>query len=65
MSFTGGSNKGLNASLDRVDSSKDYSDIANLRVIPLWLNSAKLQMSDSELNNLMKHHLGDLDGNNL
>ena len=33
------------ASVDKIDSSKDYSDINNLQFIPLWLNSAKLDLS--------------------
>ncbi len=36
------------ASLDRIDCSKPYSD-ENIQIIPLWLNSAKLDLTEEEL----------------
>lgn len=45
------------ASLDRIDSSKDYSDINNLQIIPLWLNSAKLNQSEEELQIKIIHYI--------
>lgn len=45
------------ASLDRIDSSKDYTNIQNLRVIPLWLNLAKSNASDQELNKRIKQYI--------
>lgn len=44
-------------SLDRIDSSKDYSDLSNLEIIPLWLNSAKLKASYEELNKNILHYI--------
>jgi hypothetical protein len=44
------------ASLDRIDSNKGYIK-KNVQVIPLWLNSAKLDLSEIELKKLMKGYL--------
>jgi hypothetical protein len=46
--------------LDRIDSTKDYSDISNIEIIPWWLNAAKMQLSHDELKKLMKHYLGEI-----
>jgi hypothetical protein len=43
-----GGRKAFYASVDRIDSSKIYSE-DNIVVIPLWLNSAKLDMTIDEL----------------
>lgn len=47
--FTGVGGKWHWASIDRIDSTKGYTD-DNIVVIPLWLNSAKL---DTTFNNLL------------
>jgi hypothetical protein len=43
-------------SVDRIDSSKPYS-VDNIIVIPLWLNSAKLDMSLDKIHELMKDYI--------
>lgn len=43
-------------SVDRIDSSKPYS-VDNIVVIPLWLNSAKLDMPIEKLHELMRDYL--------
>ena len=43
-------------SVDRIDPSKPYSE-DNIVVIPLWLNSAKLDMPLEKLHDLMKDYL--------
>jgi hypothetical protein len=43
-------------SVDRIDSSKPYSE-DNIVVIPLWLNSAKLDMPLEKLHELMREYL--------
>lgn len=43
-------------SIDRIDSNKPYS-ADNIQVIPLWLNSAKLDMSMEKLHELMRDYL--------
>lgn len=45
------------ASIDRIDSSKDYSDITNIQILPLWLNMAKADLSENELKVYMQHYL--------
>ena len=51
------SKKAFWASVDKIDPSKDYSDIKNLQFVPLWLNSAKLDLMEQELNELMISYL--------
>jgi len=43
-------------SVDRIDASKPYSE-DNIVVIPLWLNSAKLDMPLEKLHGLMREYL--------
>ena len=43
-------------SVDRIDSSKPYTN-DNITVIPLWLNSAKLDMDINQLHKLIKHYI--------
>lgn len=45
--------RGYTASIDRIDSSKPYTK-DNIKVLPFWLNSAKLDMSYEELSTLIK-----------
>ena len=56
ISFFQGKEKYQTPSLDRIDNSIPYSD-DNVRVIPLWLNSAKLDMTDDKLNELILHYM--------
>lgn len=46
------------ASLDRIDSSKPYSP-KNVQILPFWLNSAKVDLSEKELKRLIKSYLED------
>lgn len=48
--------RGLLASIDRIDSSKGYTE-DNIQVIPLWLNSAKLDLPIDYLHELMESYL--------
>lgn len=43
-------------SIDRIDNNKPYS-ADNIQVIPLWLNSAKLDMPIEKLHELMRDYL--------
>ena len=47
-----GLNRGMIASLDRIDSSKGYTD-ENTQVIPLWLNSAKMDQSQVQIDDII------------
>ena len=47
-----GLKRSMIASLDKIDSLKEYSD-DNIQVIPLWLNSAKLDLNQDELDDLI------------
>jgi hypothetical protein len=58
--FKQGKEKWQTPSLDRIDSNLPYSN-DNVRIIPLWLNSALLDMSDSKLHELMVDYLKDHD----
>lgn len=49
----------ITASVDRIDSSKGYTD-DNIQVIPYWLNSAKMNMEEEELLIYMKHFLEEM-----
>jgi hypothetical protein len=51
----GDGNEMAYASLDRIDSNKPYSE-ENVRVIPLWLNSAKLNGEQSTLDSYIKEY---------
>jgi len=55
--FGGSGNKAFLASIDRIDSNKDYFDINNIQIIPWWLNAAKMELSENELKTLMKEYL--------
>lgn len=46
--FSKNDNRSNMASLDKIDAHKPYSD-DNVEVLPLWLNSAKLDSSKEEL----------------
>lgn len=56
LKFSNNKEKWETPSVDRIDSSKEYSD-DNIQIIPLWLNSAKLDMSENKLIELMKSYL--------
>lgn len=45
------------ASVDRIDSDLDYSNINNLQFVPFWLNSAKMDLSINELKEVMRQFL--------
>lgn len=57
MSFVANCNKAFYASIDKINHNKDYSDIYNIQIIPLWLNAAKMQLTEDELKKLMKEYL--------
>ena len=44
------------ASIDRIDSTKGYTD-DNIRIVTYWLNSAKMNMSEEQLKERMQHYL--------
>lgn len=56
LKFSNNKEKWETPSVDRIDSSREYSD-DNIQIIPLWLNSAKLDMSENKLIELMKLYL--------
>jgi len=47
---------GDRASLDKIDPTKDYKDLTNLSVIPLWLNSAKIDYPTNIFNQRIEHY---------
>lgn len=49
-------NCGYSASIDRINPELGYTN-DNIQIIPLWLNSAKLTLSEQELRKLMNHYL--------
>lgn len=49
--------KGYWASVDRINSEEDYSNINNLQFVPFWLNSGKVDLSIDELKYVMKDFL--------
>lgn len=42
------------ASVDRIDPNLGYS-VDNIRIVPFWLNSAKLNLTESQLKERIKH----------
>ena len=48
--------KAFLASIDRIDCSKGYTE-KNVVVVPMWLNSAKLDLSWVEIRDIMFTHL--------
>lgn len=55
MTFLDSKNKWATASVDRIDSSKEYSE-DNIRVVPFWLNSAMLNLDDDKFHELITHY---------
>jgi hypothetical protein len=51
-----GQNRAMIASLDRIDPSKGYTD-ENTQIIPYWLNSAKLDSSQEEIDNTIINYI--------
>jgi hypothetical protein len=49
-------NRGMIASLDKIDSSKGYVD-ENVQVIPLWLNSAKLDSTQEQIDDILINYI--------
>lgn len=49
----GNKNKAYTASVDRIDSKKPYSN-DNIKIIPFWLNSAKLDLNEEEFKELIR-----------
>lgn len=56
IDFSATKKKGYWASIDRINPNKGYEK-GNIRIIPLWLNSAKLDLSIRELNGVMNEYL--------
>lgn len=56
LDFANITNKiGYRASLDRIDPNKTYEE-ANVQVIPMWLNSAKIDLTEQEFHEKLDHY---------
>lgn len=55
MTFYNHKKLAFRASVDRIDSSKDYTK-ENIQIIPLWLNSGKLDMSMDDFHLLITNY---------